>query len=209
MKAQPRAAGRLLLPTLAVAALCALCAQPAAAQGEGVDRRKLTSIQTAAADVGSRKHAVEVRYLNLPFGEATFGYVETGQDPRNGGYYSGRTWPVAHLRLSTAAAHDGKTLAPGDYVVYITPRNPEKNTDMTLAVASFKPAEAGGTFLKAGDVFAETPKDAQVVSQKAVKFARGASKVEELQVWVGRQGKDVEITFHYGDRKLTERLKLK
>lgn len=203
--------GRLRLPPAAAfAALCvALAAHAAPAQEQKVDRRKLTSIQTAAANVGDTKHAVEVRYLNLPFGEATFGYVETGQDPNNQGYYSGRTWPIAHLRLAVAAAHEGKTLAPGDYVIYITPRDPAKNADMKLAFASFKPAAPGATFLKAGDVFVETPKDAQIVSERAVKFERGASKVDELQVWVGREGKDVQIKFHYGDRTLVERLKLK
>ena len=208
MKSQART-GRPALAFALAAALCPLLAHAASAQEQKVDRRKLTTIQTAAADVGATKHAVEVRYLNLPYGEATFGYVETGKDPNNGGYYSGRTWPIAHLRLAAPATHEGKTLAPGDYVIYITPRNPEKNIEMTLSFASFKPAAAGATFLTPGDVFAETPKDARVVSERAVKFDRGASKVDELQVWVGREGKDVEIKFHYGDRTLVERLRLK
>ena len=212
MKPKPGALRRLPLTSLAAAALC-LCATGAragaAAQEAKIDRRKLTTVQTAAADAGRTKHAVEVRYLNLPFGEATFNYVETGEDPNNRGYYSGRTWPIAHLRLAAAATHEGKRLAPGDYVIYITPRDPAKNADMTLSIASFKPAAAGATFLTPGDVFVETPKDAQVVSQKAIRFARGAPKVDELQVWVGKQGKDVDIKFHYGDRTLTERLKLK
>ena len=193
----------------AAVALCALLAHAASAQDGQVDKRKLTTIQTAAADCGDVNKAVVVRYLNLPFGEATFTYVETGKDPANGGYYSGRTWPIAHLRLAAPAAHDGKQLPPGDYVIYITPRNPDKNTDMTLTVASFKPAQTGGTFLKAGDVFVETPKDVQIVSQKKVKFERGASKVDELQVWVGKQQDKVDIKFHYGDRTLIETLKLK
>ena len=193
----------------AAAALCGLLAHAAAAQDVPVDKRKLTTVQTAAADCGDVNHAVVVRYLNLPFGEATFNYVETGKDPANGGYYSGRTWPIAHLRLAAPAAHDGKRLAPGDYVIYITPRDPAKNADMTLSIATFKPAMTGGTFLKPGDVFVETPKDAQVVSQKKVKFARGASKVDELQVWVGKQNDKVDIKFQYGDRTLVETLNLK
>jgi hypothetical protein len=202
-------ASRPAAVALAAVALCALLAQAAAGQDTQVDKRKLTTVQTAAADCGDVNKAVVVRYLNLPFGEATFNYVETGKDPANGGYYSGRTWPIAHLRLAAPATHDGKMLAPGDYVIYLTPRNTEKNTDMTLTVASFKPAQIGGTFLKAGDVFVETPKDAQVVSQKKVKFERGASKVDELQVWVGKQQDKVDIKFHYGDRTLVETLKLK
>ena len=68
-----------------------------------VDKRKLTTIQTASVDVGATKKAVEVRYLNLPWGKATFGYIETGIDPRNGQYYAKRSWPVAHLRISAPA----------------------------------------------------------------------------------------------------------
>lgn len=172
------------------------------------DKRKLTTIQTAAADYGATKNAVEVRYLNLPWGEATFGYIENGVDPRNEGYYAARTWPIAHLRLNVPATWEGKQLAPGDYAIVITPRDQKSNKDMTLALASFKPAEDGGTFLKAGNVFVETPKDAQVISQKTIKFDKGAPVASQLEVWVGKQGNDVEIKFHYGDRTHTEKLKL-
>lgn len=189
-----------------------------AAQGSGtmqqagaprVDRRKLTKIQTASTDYGDQKGAVEVRYLDLPWGATTFGYIETGLDARNGGYYSGRTWPIAHLRLTVPAVYDGKELAPGDYAFIITPRNAKTNTDMTLALAAFKPEAEGGTFLKAGDVFVETPKDARIVSSKTIKFTKGEEVVDQLHISVARQGRDVDIKLHYGDRALTERLKLK
>lgn len=173
-----------------------------------VDKRKLTTIQTASADYGKTKDAVQVRYLNLPWGEATFGYIETGIDTRNNGYYSGRPWPIAHLRLNLPATWDGKKLAPGDYAVVITPRDAKANKDMSLALESFTPAEAGGTFLKAGDVFVEVPKDATVVGQKTIKFDKGGAVAPQLEVWVGKQGKDVDIKLHYGDRTLTEKLKL-
>lgn len=173
-----------------------------------VDKRKLTTIQTASADYGTTKDAVQVRYLNLPWGEATFGYIETGLDPRNKGYYAGRAWPIAHLRLNVPATYDGKKLAPGDYAFVITPRNAKTNTDMTIALESFTPAEAGGTFLKAGDVFVETPQGAQVISQKTVKFDKGAPVAPQLEMWVGKSGKSVEIKFHYGNRTHTEKLKL-
>ena len=66
--------------TLSALALVAAFAAVAAAQdnagqmgkSERVDKRKLTTIQTAAADYGKTKGAVEVRYLNLPWGETTF-----------------------------------------------------------------------------------------------------------------------------------------
>jgi len=173
------------------------------------DKRKLTTVQSASADYNKTPKAVEVRYLNLPWGEATFGYIETGIDTRNGGYYAGRAWPIAHLHLAVPATYDGKDLKPGDYAFVITPRNAKTNTDMTLALEWFKPAEEGGTFLKAGDVFVEVPKDAVVVTQKTIKFAKGGEPVNELQTWVGKQGKNIEVKFHYGDRTLTEKLKLK
>ncbi|MDT7602904.1 MAG: hypothetical protein QOF61_901 [Acidobacteriota bacterium] len=205
--------GALALSLLFLVALVAHVAVVAAQDGSQmnaapVDKRKLTTIQTTAADYGKTKNAVEVRYLNLPWGEATFGYIETGIDSRNNGYYSGRAWPIAHLRLNVPATYDGKKLTPGDYAFVITPRNAKTNTDMTLALESFKPAETGGSFLKAGDVFVETPKDAQVVSQKTIKFAKGGAVAPQLEMWVGKQGKNIDIKFHYGDRTLTEKLKL-
>jgi hypothetical protein len=204
---------RAFAPALLAALFVVCAASITSAQdnmgGGGVDKRKLTTVQTAAADYGKTKNAVEVRYLNLPWGETTFGYIETGLDTRNNGYYSGRAWPIAHLRLNVPATYDGKTLAPGDYAFVITPRNAKTNTDMTLALESFKPAETGGTFLKAGDVFVETPKDATVISQKTIKFDKGGAVVPQLEMWVGAKGKDVQIKFHYGDRTHMEMLKLK
>ncbi|HEV7904934.1 MAG TPA: hypothetical protein VGO96_13915, partial [Pyrinomonadaceae bacterium] len=144
-----------------------------------VDKRKLTTIQTASVDVGETKKAVEVRYLNLPWGKATFGYIETGVDPRNGQYYAKRSWPVAHVRLAAPAKYEGKTLAPGDYALIITPKNPETKAGMKIALASFKPAAENGTFLVPGNVFVETPKDATVIAEREVAFAEGAPLVDE------------------------------
>ena len=204
------------LTRLLFAATClvCLCAATALAQdnpmpAQRVDKRKLTTIQTAAIDAGATKNAVEVRYLNLPWGEATFGYIETGIDPRNNGYYSGRSWPIAHLTLAAPATFEGKPLAPGDYAIIITPANPKENKGMMLSLASFKPAEAGGTFLKAGDVFVEAPKDATVVVEKPIKFDKGAPAVDHLVIETQRMGHAVALNFHYGDRTLTEKLTLK
>jgi hypothetical protein len=175
-------------------------------QAAEVDKRKLTTIRTASVDVGATKKAVEVRYLNLPWGKATFGYIETGIDPRNGNYYAKRSWPVAHLRLSVPATYRGKTLAPGDYALIITPKNPQTKAGMKLAFAAFKPATANGTFLVPGNVFVEAPGDAVVVAEKEVAFAEGAPLVDELHIWTGAEGKTVSIKINYGDRTLTEKL---
>jgi hypothetical protein len=209
--------GSRALTTLFALALFAACAAVAAAQDAAgrmaaparVDKRKLTTVQTAAADYGKTKGAVEVRYLNLPWGETTFGYIETGIDSRNNGYYSGRSWPIAHLRLAVPATWGGHRLAPGDYAFVITPRDAKANRDMTIALESFTPAESGGSFLKAGDVFVDTPKDAKLVAEKTVKFDKGGPVAPQLEVGVGRSGDGVDIKFHYGDRTHTETLKLK
>jgi len=169
-----------------------------------VDKRKFTKIQTAALDVGQTKNAVEVRYLDLPYGAATFGYMEVGGDR----YYSNRTWPIAHLKLATTATYDGKALQPGDYVFYITPKN-DKNPAMTLSLASFKPDAGRGTYLEPGNVFTDTPKDAVVVSQQPVTFDKGAPMIDHLTIGLEQMGDTVGITFHYGDRTLTEKLALK
>ena len=198
----------LFAAALFVCAATAL-AQEGQTQAPRVDKRKLTTIQTAAIDAGATKNAVEVRYLNLPWGEATFGYIETGIDPRNNGYYSGRAWPIAHLTLAAPATFEGKPLAPGDYAIIITPANPKENKGMMLALASFKPTEAGGTFLQAGNVFAEAPKDATVVVTTPIKFDKGAPPVDHLVIETQRMGQSVALNFHYGDRTLVEKLTLK
>lgn len=184
-------------------------AQESSAQEKKVDKRKLTTIRTASVDIGRMKNVVEVRYLDLPWGKATFGYIETGVDPRNGQYYAKRTWPIAHLRLNTPATYQGKSLAPGDYAVIITPKNRETKAGMKLSLASFKPAAANGTFLVPGNVFVETPKDASVVAEKEIAFAQGAPLAEQLMIHADRAGKIVSIKIHYGDRTLTEQLTLR
>lgn len=170
------------------------------------DPRKATTIQVATFDDGKTKNAVEVRYLNLPFGEATFGYMEVGGNR----YYSNRTWPIMHMKLARQAVYDGKTLQPGDYVFFITPKSEKLKADsMMFSLASFKPDAARGTFLVPGDVFTETPKDAVVISQKPVTFGKGANNSPALQVSVGKEGDAVSIKLHYGNRTLTEKLTLK
>jgi hypothetical protein len=204
-------AGLLVGCTFALFAIRNVSAQEAAAtatQEKKVDRRKLTTIKTTSVDMGETKKVVEVRYLDLPWGKATFGYIETGVDPRNGQYYAKRTWPIAHLRLAAPAEFEGKTLAPGDYAMIITPKNPQTKAGMKLSLASFKPADASGTFLVPGNVFVETPKDASVVAEKEIAFTQGGSVAEQLSIHADREGRIVSIKIHYGDRALREKLTL-
>ena len=166
------------------------------AQMGGGDKRKATTIQTAKFDAG------EVRYLNLPWGEKTFSYLEVGGNE----FYSTRSWPFAHLKLTKQAMWNDKTLAPGDYVLYITPKS--ASAPMTLTVASFKPNDTG-SFLVAGNVFTETPSDAVVIATKPVTFERKDPVANELMVKVAPHGDHAELTVHYGNRWLIEHLGVK
>jgi hypothetical protein len=193
-KGLTRAAVLAFVATFVAAAACT----PSNAQmgAGGGDKRKLTTIQTA------KLGDVEVRYLNLPWGEKTFGYLEVGGNE----YYSTRNWPFAHLKLAREASWGGKTLAPGDYVLYITPKS--ASAPMTLSVASFKPNDSG-TFLVAGNVFTETPGDAVVVASKPVTFDKKDPVAAELMIAVDSAGDGADVKVHYGNRWLVEHLTVK
>lgn len=166
----------------------------ATALAQTPDKRKQTTVQTA------KDGSVEVRYLNLPWGEKTFSYMETGGNE----YYSTRTWPFAHLKLEKDATWADKTLTAGNYVLYITPKS--EKTPMTLTVASFTPAHHDGSFLVAGDVFTETPKDAAAVATVPVTFDKKAPVSDSLMIDVAKAGDGHDIVVHYGDRWLTAHL---
>jgi hypothetical protein len=192
-----------ILSTRAAAAFFALavfvgasCAASAQMGGGQPDKRKQTTIQT------SKHGSVEVRYLNLPWGEKTFSYMEVGGSD----YYSTRTWPFAHLTLEKAATWQGNQLAPGDYVLYITPKGAQ--APMSLTVASFKPG-ASGTFLVAGDVFTETPKDASTIATVPVTFDKKGPVSDELKIDVSGASDGHDVVVHYGDRWLTTHLSSK
>ena len=181
--------------------------QTSQAAAPRVDKRKLTTVQTAAINVGATKNSVVVRYLNLPFGETTFGYMEKGGNQ----YYSNRTWPIAHLTLAVPATVDNKPLAAGDYVLYITPKgmatDAAAKNGMTWTFASFKPATAGSTYLVAGDVFTATPKDAQVIISEPVTFMQNAQALDHLQIALEKTGgKTVTMKVQYGNRAHSETL---
>ncbi|MBI4851795.1 MAG: hypothetical protein HY819_08375 [Acidobacteria bacterium] len=172
-----------------------------AAAAKTSDPRKLTRIQTTTIDVGSTKKAVEVLYLNSPWGATTFGYLEEGGND----YYSNRTWPFAHLKVNAKAKYEGKAIEPGDYILYITPKN-NNNKQMSMSLASFKPEAGQKTFLVNGDVFTETPENINVITTRPVNFAKGAEVAKALKIALTANGSDVNINMHYGDRTLTEKV---
>lgn len=174
-----------------------------AAAAKPADPRKRTTIQTAIANVGTKKNAVEVLYLNMPWGQTTFSYLEDGGSD----YYSNRTWPFAHLKVHAKANYEGKSIEPGDYILYITPKN-ENNKQMSISLASLKLDAGQKTFLVNGDVFTETPENLTVITTKPIAFAKGAELINALKIDLTTSGSDVSINMHYGDRTLTEKLSL-
>ncbi len=172
----------------------------ATASKKPVDPRSLTKVQTASVEVNGNKNAVELLYLNLPWGEKTFSYLEDGGSE----YYSNRTWPFAHVKLNTKATYEGKSIEPGNYILFITPKN-DKNPQMSMSLASFKLEPDQQTFLVNGDVFTETPENAQVITSKPIQFAKGAPMLNALKIEVTTHGSEVNVNMHYGDRTLTEK----
>jgi len=187
----------------------AALAQPAAPaeMGQGQmgmgenDPRKATTIQTTSARLGNVADAVMVRYLNLPWGPQTFGYIENGGNQ----FYSTRTWPVAHLTLKTRVKFFGREFEPGDYVLTIVPKGLAPK--MGMQVRSFQPSGEGGTFLVPGNVFTETP-DGPIVASRPIEFTPGAPQSDALRISLVPRKNMVEMTINYGDRSFTEKLEL-
>lgn len=191
---------RLATSTL-VAAIC-FTSTAALAQMQGTDKRKQTTIQTVTVGVGKSKEAVTVKFLNSPWGEKTFSYLEVG----GSAYYSTRDWPFAHIKLAGKARWIGADLEPGDYVWVVTPRS--EKAPMGLSLWKFTPGESG-TFLVAGDVFTERPADAVMVASKPVVFEKDKPLVDHLEITASAKGKKTSIVVHYGTRSITEELTLR
>src|SRR5215472_7497498 len=79
--------------------------------------REQTTIQTAKASVKEKSDAIAVKYLNLPWGEKTFEYLEKGGDE----YYSARSWPFARMIVGVPIHLDDHSLATGNYALVLTP----------------------------------------------------------------------------------------
>ncbi|MCS7079953.1 MAG: hypothetical protein NZ585_07870 [Chloracidobacterium sp.] len=178
----------------------------AAAVQEGMntgenDPRKATTIQTASAKLGNVADAVTVRYLNLPWGAQTFGYIENGGNQ----FYSTRTWPIAHLTLKARAKFFGREFDPGDYVLVIVPKGLAHK--MGMQVRSFQPSGDRGTFLVPGNVFTETP-DGPILASRPVEFKPGAPQSDAMRISLVAKKNMVEMTINYGDRSFTEKLTL-
>jgi hypothetical protein len=157
--------------------------------------REETTIQVASADVAKMTSAVQVKYLNLPWGAQTFSYIENGTDE----YYSKRDWPFAHLISKVALKVGDVRLEPGDYVLVLTPGGQGKK--MQVSIASFKP-DASGTFLRPGNIFVPVPSDAKTVYKTEAAFTKDQKVVDHMKVEALSIGGQVKLNISYGDRRL-------
>src|SRR5689334_426853 len=70
--------------------------------------REQTTIHTTSLDVKDKKAAITVKYLDLPWGEKTFTYIEKGED----NYYGTRSWPFARLITTVPVKLEDHDLVP-------------------------------------------------------------------------------------------------
>lgn len=156
--------------------------------------REQTTIQTATADIGAVKEAVTVDYLNYPWGEVTFSYIEHGTKDS---YYGERDWAFAQLDTKSALTMDGTKINPGQYALVISPGGGSK--PMTLSVIQFD----GPTFLKAGNVFAPAPKGTSIYSQP-VSFQTVDATVDHMKIDIAPTAQGCDLVVNYGNRRLVK-----
>jgi hypothetical protein len=156
--------------------------------------REQTTIQTTTFDTPAQKGAVSFSYLNFPWGEVTFSYIELGKKDN---YYGERTWPFAQLDNKVALTLDGTKIAPGQYALIVSP--PSDGKPMSLSVVPFE----GQTFVKAGNVFSATPKGTAIYT-KDVAFATVDSMADHLKIDVVPSAGGFDLVVNYGNRRLTK-----
>ncbi|HEX9136181.1 MAG TPA: hypothetical protein VF905_04445 [Nitrospirota bacterium] len=156
--------------------------------------REQTTLQTANLDVATIKDAVAVSYLNFPWGEVTFSYIEHGT---KGTYYGERTWPFAQLDTKIPLTLEGAKINPGQFALVIIPGEDVK--PMTLSVVQFD----GPTFIKPGNVFAPAPKG-NVIYKKDVSFSTVDALFDHMKIDLASTGQGFDLIVNYGNRRLTK-----
>jgi len=156
--------------------------------------REQTTVQTASVKLGKVEGAVTVKYLNYPWGEVTFGYLEKGGN----NYYSTRTWSVAHLITKVKTSIQGVELPAGDYALVVHPGGPDKK--MTLSVI-----QVAGEFLKDGK-WSEKAPEGKVMGKWDIEFEKMDDLADHMKIALEPQGKSVKLIIYYGNRKLVHTL---
>ena len=129
--------------------------------------REQTTIQSVSATVKGKPDAIVVKYLDLPWGEKTFEYVEKGED----NYYGTRSWPFARMIVSVPVRIEDHQLSPGSYALVL---NPAKKSQ-PLAITLIKLPD-DKEFLQPGNVFVEVPSGQAVFSSRRFRRRRQGSR---------------------------------
>ncbi|MBZ5551772.1 MAG: hypothetical protein LAO21_03550 [Acidobacteriia bacterium] len=156
--------------------------------------REQTTLQAASLDLATIKDAVAVSYLNFPWGEVTFSYIEHGT---KGTYYGERTWPFAQLDTKIPLTFEGTKLNPGQFALVIIPGEDVK--PMTLSVVQFD----GPTFVKPGNIFSPAPKG-NLVYKKDVSFSTVDTVFDHMKIELASTGQGFDLIVNYGNRRLTK-----
>ncbi len=156
--------------------------------------REQTTIQTTAVDVGTVKDAVNIAYLNFPWGQVTFSYIEHGTKDT---YYGERSWPFAQLDTKIPLTLEGTKIAPGQYALVIGPGGDAK--PMTLSLIQFD----GPTFLKAGNVFSPAPKGTTIYS-KDITFQTVDASFDHMKIDAAPTAQGFDLVVNYGNRRLVK-----
>jgi len=155
--------------------------------------REQTTIQTASLDVKDKKTAITVKYLDLPWGEKSFSYIEKGDD----NYYGTRSWPFARMITTIPVKLEDHDLAPGNYALVINPA--KKGQPMAFTVTQIS---GDGEFLQPGNVFVEVPTGKTIFSTP-VTFETGDKVLaDHMKIVLGQADNGITLTVLYGNRKL-------
>ena len=159
--------------------------------------REQTTIQSATLDVKGKPAAITVKYLDLPWGEKSFTYIEKGED----NYYGTRSWPFARLITTIPVKLENHDLAAGNYALVINPA--KKGQPMAISVIQMS---GDAEFLQAGNVFVEVPAGKTIFSAPALFDTGDKVLADHMKVVLGQAETGVTLTVLYGNRKLNRLL---
>ena len=159
--------------------------------------REQTTIHTTSLDVKDKKAAITVKYLDLPWGEKTFTYIEKGED----NYYGTRSWPFARLITTVPVKLEDHDLVPGNYALVINPA--KKGQTMAFTVAQIS---GDGEFLQPGNVFVEVPAGKTIFSVPATFETGDKVLADHMQIVLGQADNGITLTVLYGNRRLNRLL---
>jgi hypothetical protein len=159
--------------------------------------REQTTIQTASLDVKDKKSAITVKYLDLPWGEKSFSYIEKGEE----NYYGTRSWPFARMITTVPVKLEDHDLAPGNYALVINPA--KKGQPMALTVSQIT---GDGEFLQPGNVFVEVPTGKTIFSAPVTFETGDKILADHMKIVLGQADNGITLTVLYGNRKLNRLL---